>query len=69
MSLRFKHDEWLEQGQKKYYLYYRCTKHHGINISAIKLHDEWNEILQLLSFSNEQVKTLQKNSKSDLQAA
>ena len=57
------------KGKKKYYLYYRCTKHHGINISAIKLHDEWNEILQLLSFSSEQVKTIQKNSKTDLQAA
>lgn len=57
------------KGKKKYYLYYRCTKHHGINISAIKLHDEWTEILKLLSFNTEQINAIIKNSKTDLQAA
>jgi hypothetical protein len=57
------------KGKKKYYLYYRCTKHHGTNISATKLHDEWNEILRLLSFSTGQINTIVKNSKTDLHAA
>ncbi|QTE40438.2 recombinase family protein [Mucilaginibacter gossypii] len=56
------------KGKKKYYLYYRCTKHHGINIPAIKLHEEWNEILRLLSFSPEQVNRVIGNSKANLQA-
>ncbi|MGE7521043.1 recombinase family protein, partial [Pedobacter suwonensis] len=56
------------KGKKKYYLYYRCTKHHSINISAVKLHEEWNEILTLLSFSKEQIQYITDNSKKLIQA-
>ena len=57
------------KGKKQYYLYYRCTKHHSLNISAIELHRDWSEILALLSFSTKQIKYIQDNSKKSIEMA
>jgi len=39
------------KGKRNYYLYYRCIKHTGTNISGITLHNQFNELLRSLSFS------------------
>ncbi len=43
------------KGRKQYYLYYRCTVHGGCNIPGNMLHEKFEELLQLLSFSQHQV--------------
>lgn len=35
----------FSKGKRNYYLYYRCIKHTGVNISGITLHDRFRELL------------------------
>ena len=57
------------KGKKKHYLYYRCSKHKSINVSAIKVHQEWDEILALLSFSSTQIDYIKSESKKAIEKA
>jgi site-specific DNA recombinase len=43
------------KGKNKYYLYYRCTQCSNINIPGEKLHNKFEQILDLLSFNQRQV--------------
>lgn len=45
----------FSKGKRNYYLYYRCLKHTGTNISGITLHNQFNDLLRSLSFSPEQL--------------
>lgn len=56
------------KGKRKYYLYYRCTKHRSINIPAPELHRDWNEILSLLSYTPMQIKKIRDDSKKSIEA-
>lgn len=42
------------KGKKKYYPYYRCIKHAGLNIPADKLHTEFKQLLHTLKLSSNQ---------------
>lgn len=57
------------KGKRNYYLYYRCIKHTGVNISGIELHDRFKELLNELSFSETQIKKVRKLVKEKLQQA
>lgn len=57
------------KGKLKHYLYYRCTKHHSPNIPAQVIHEEWAQILQLLSFTDKQLEKVIGRSKEQLQQA
>ncbi|HEY4198856.1 MAG TPA: recombinase family protein, partial [Mucilaginibacter sp.] len=50
----------FSKGKRNYYLYYRCIKHTNNNISGITLHNQFNDLLRSLSFSQEQLKTIAK---------
>ncbi|MHB8206441.1 recombinase family protein [Mucilaginibacter sp.] len=50
----------FSKGKRNYYLYYRCIKHTNNNISGITLHNQFNDLLRSLSFSQEQLKTITK---------
>jgi len=50
----------FSKGKRNYYLYYRCIKHTNNNISGITLHNQFNDLLRSLSFSEEQLKTIAK---------
>lgn len=54
----------FSKGKKKYYLYYRCTKHNETNYRGDKLHQELEDLLELLSFDNAQVQKITKDAKS-----
>ena len=43
------------KGKKNYYPYYRCLKHPGANISGTVLHEKLEQLLSLLSFSEQQI--------------
>ena len=40
------------KGKAKYYLYYRCITHSGINISGTMLHDKFKQLLKYISFTS-----------------
>lgn len=48
----------FSKGKKNYYLYYRCIKHTNINLPGKELHEKFKEILNLLSFTKEQLQYL-----------
>lgn len=48
------------KGKNNYYLYYRCIKHTGTNISGITLHNQFNDLLCFLSFSQGQLIQIRK---------
>lgn len=50
----------FSKGKRNYYLYYRCIKHTNNNISGITLHNQFNDLLRSLSFSQDQLKTITK---------
>jgi len=50
----------FSKGKRNYYLYYRCIKHTNNNISGITLHNQFNDLLRSLSFSQEQLKAITK---------
>ena len=54
------------KGKKKYYLYYRCIKHTGTNISGILLHEQFNKLLINMSFSQELIDEIVADVKSGL---
>lgn len=45
----------FSKGKRNYYLYYRCLKHTGTNISGVTLHNQFAELLRSLSFTPEQL--------------
>ncbi|HVW97074.1 MAG TPA: recombinase family protein [Mucilaginibacter sp.] len=57
------------KGKKQYYLYYRCIKHTGTNISGNILHDKFSELLGLLSFTIEQIEYIASSVKAMLKTA
>jgi site-specific DNA recombinase len=57
------------KGKRNYYLYYRCIKHTGVNISGIELHKQFKALLDELSFSEPQIKKIRKLVKGKLQDA
>ncbi|MEO6522074.1 MAG: zinc ribbon domain-containing protein [Mucilaginibacter sp.] len=57
------------KGKRNYYLYYRCIKHTGVNISRIELHKQFKALLDELSFSEPQIKKIRKLVKGKLQDA
>lgn len=59
----------FSKGKKKYYLYYRCVKHSSVNISGTVLHKRYEELLQHLSFTKEQVTELIGYIKDELKKA
>ncbi len=59
----------FSKGKKKYYLYYRCVKHSSVNISGTVLHKRYEELLQHLSFTKEQVSELIGHIKDELKQA
>jgi site-specific DNA recombinase len=48
------------KGKLKYYWYYICEAHRQTNLSAIKLHSQFDELLDQLNFTDAQVQYLQK---------
>ena len=46
------------KGKSKYYLYYRCHVHTSKNYPGEKLHQTFNKILSMLSFSERQIKII-----------
>jgi site-specific DNA recombinase len=48
----------FSKGKRNYYLYYRCLKHTSTNISGVTLHNQFNDMLRSLSFSQEQLTTI-----------
>jgi hypothetical protein len=57
------------KGKCKYYIYYRCIKHSHVNISGAVLHEKFNQLLYLLSFTQLQIKQLTSQVKNGLQEA
>ncbi len=43
------------KGRSKYYLYYQCTREKGRSYKGEEIHDKVDRLLELLSFSDEQV--------------
>lgn len=46
------------KGKKQYYLYYRCTEHVSVNIPGKKVHEQFNEVLENLKLTAEQIVVL-----------
>jgi site-specific DNA recombinase len=57
----------FSKGKRKYYLYYRCRKCSSQNIPGDFLHEQFNKVLHLLSFDNDQVSYLIKEVKSKVE--
>jgi site-specific DNA recombinase len=53
------------KGKSKYYWYYVCNTHKE-NLSAIKLHDQFEKILETLSFSDEEINYLKETITANL---
>lgn len=49
------------KGEYKYYMYYRCIKHSNNNVSGSKVHKKFDELLEHLNFTEEQVSKIEKN--------
>lgn len=45
----------LSKGKTKYYLYYRCRECRNLNVRGDVLHEKFNQILELLSFTKVQI--------------
>lgn len=49
------------KGKKKSYLYYLCSKHRNVSLSAKKLHEQFDEILAHLSLREDQIQYIRKS--------
>uniref|UniRef100_UPI0026366E34 recombinase family protein n=1 Tax=uncultured Dysgonomonas sp. TaxID=206096 RepID=UPI0026366E34 len=56
----------FSKGKNKYYLYYRCTKHVDKNYRGETLHQQFAELLDHLSLTEEQVLYIKDNVKNSL---
>ncbi|MBC8645341.1 recombinase family protein [Flavobacterium lindanitolerans] len=43
------------KGKKQYYLYYRCSEHVSVNIPGKKVHEQFNQVLENLKLTAEQL--------------
>ena len=59
----------FSKGRQKYYLYYRCIEHTETNISGNMLHEQFEELLDELSFTKQQVDFIMQRSKQLLEEA
>ncbi|HET6253002.1 MAG TPA: recombinase family protein [Puia sp.] len=57
------------KGKKKYYLYYQCTKERGRNYRGELLHDMVEKVLQILSFTDEDVAQIKQYASEELTKA
>lgn len=57
----------FSKGKSKYYLYYRCIKHTETNIPGALLHEKFEELLDMISFTERQVKKITQEAKAFLQ--
>ncbi|WP_341834850.1 recombinase family protein [Chitinophaga pollutisoli] len=57
------------KGKRKYYNYYRCRVHNNLNFSAIQLHKQLDEILDLCSFKPEQTTYIAEKAKERMNEA
>ena len=57
------------KGRSKYYLYYQCTKEKGRSFKGEEIHAKVDPLLELLSFSNEQVLRIAKYAEEELSKA
>lgn len=59
----------FSKGRRQYYLYYRCIEHTETNISGNMLHEKFEELLDEISFTGQQVDFITKQSKRLLDVA
>ncbi|WEK18869.1 MAG: recombinase family protein [Candidatus Pedobacter colombiensis] len=59
----------FSKGKTKYYLYYRCTQHTETNIPGYSLHDQFESLLDLLSFTKDQADYISERSRVLLKEA
>jgi len=57
------------KGRSKYYLYYQCTKEKGRSYKGEEIHEKVDQLLDHLSFSNEQVSKIAQYADEELSKA
>ncbi len=52
------------KGKRQYYLYYRCLEHTNVNLPGEPLHDQFNKLIESLSFDQDQLWVLGKGTEA-----
>lgn len=57
------------KGKSQYYLYYRCISHTSVNYPGERMHQQFEELLDILAFNDQQIKYISDKSKAILKNA